>query len=64
MAARIGGIAAPQVIYLVSDWQGALQRKKIPKIRDYYGSGWVVGPGLTRIFFFWENRPKIPQNDY
>ena len=28
---------------------GALQRKKIQKIRDYYGSGWV-GPGLTRIF--------------
>ena len=32
-----------------------------PKIRDYYGSGWV-GPGLTRIF--WENRPKIALNQY
>ena len=30
---------------------GALQRKKIQKIRDYYGSGWV-GPGLIRNFFF------------
>ena len=30
---------------------GVLQRKKIPKIQDYYGSGWV-GPGLTRNFFF------------
>ena len=38
---------------------GALQRRKIPKIRDYYGSGWV-GPGLTRIFFgkLSQNSPK------
>ena len=29
-----------------------------PKIRDYYGSGWV-GPGLTRIFFrSSQNSPK------
>ena len=28
---------------------GALQRKKIQKIRDYYGSWWV-GPGLARNF--------------
>ena len=28
-----------------------------PKIRDYYGSGWV-GPGVTRNFLL-ENRPKI-----
>ena len=39
---------------------GALQRKQIPKIRDYYGSGWV-GLGLTRIFCL-ENRPKIALN--
>ena len=30
---------------------GALQRICFPKIRDYYGSGWV-GPGLTRDGFF------------
>ena len=30
---------------------GALQRKQIQKIRDYYGSGWL-DPGLTRNFFF------------
>ena len=36
---------------------GALQRKKIPKIRDYYESGWV-GPGLTRNFFV----GKLSQN--
>ena len=29
----------------------ALHRENIPKIRVYYGSGWV-GRGLTRIFFF------------
>ena len=42
---------------------GALQRKKIQKIRDYYGSGWV-GPGLTRNFCLLENRPKIALNQY
>ena len=36
---------------------GALQRKKIPNIRDYYGSGWV-GPGLTQIFFWGKIFPK------
>ena len=36
---------------------GALQRKIIPKIRDYYGSGWV-GPGVILNFFFLENSPK------
>ena len=41
---------------------GTLQRKKIQKIRDYYGSGWV-GPGLTRNFFV-ENRTKIALNQY
>ena len=35
---------------------GVLQRKKIKKIRDYYGSGWE-GPGLTLIFF-WTIVPK------
>ena len=37
-------------------------KEKIPKIRGYYGSGWV-GPGLTRNFFV-ENRPKISLNQY
>ena len=37
--------------------KGLCKERKIPKIRDYYGSGWV-GLGLTR-FFFLENRPKI-----
>ena len=32
-------------------------KKKNPKIRDYYGSGWV-GRGLSQ-FFFVENRLKI-----
>ena len=37
---------------------GALQRKKNPKIRDYYGSGWV-GPGLTRnVVCVWKIVPK------
>ena len=42
---------------------GAVQRKNIPKIRDYYGSGWV-GPGLTWNFLFFENHPKVPLNQY
>ena len=39
--------------------------KKIPKIRDYYGSGWV-GPGLTRdfLFFILENHSNIALNQY
>ena len=37
-------------------------KKKIPKIRINYGSGWV-GPGLTRNIFL-ENRPKIALNQY
>ena len=32
-----------------------------PKVRVYYGSGWV-GSGLTLIFL--ENRPKIALNQY
>ena len=40
--------------------KGLCKDKNIPKIRDYYGSGWV-GPGLTRILFV-ENRPKIAIN--
>ena len=31
--------------------KGLCKENKIPKIRNYYGSGWV-GPGLTRNFFF------------
>ena len=38
--------------------KGICKEKQIPKIRDYYGSGWV-GPGLTRNFVCVENRPKI-----
>ena len=38
-------------------------KKKNPKFRDYYGSGWV-GPGLTRNVFFLENHPKIALNQY
>ena len=36
-------------------------KKKIQKIRDYYGSGWV-GPGHSD--FFLEGRPKIALNQY
>ena len=34
-------------------------KKKIPKIQDYYGSGWV-GPGLSEFFFVKssKNSPK------
>ena len=43
---------------------GALHKEKqIPKMRDYFGSGWE-GPGLARNNFFWENRPKIALNHY
>ena len=35
-------------------------KKKIPKIRDYYGSGWV-GTDLSD-FVVVENRPKIALN--
>ncbi len=38
-------------------------KKTIPKIRDYYGSGWV-GPGLTRNFVCVENHPKTALNQY
>ena len=41
--------------------KGLCNERKIPKIRDYYGSGWV-GPGLTRNFVVVENLPKITQN--
>ena len=41
---------------------GALKRKQIPKIGDYYGSGWL-GPGLTQNYFL-ENHPKIALNQY
>ena len=34
-----------------------------PKIRDYYGSGWV-GPGPTGNFLCVENRPKIALNQW
>ena len=37
-------------------------KKKIPKIQDYYGSGWV-GPGLTRNLFL-ENHPETALNQY
>ena len=40
--------------------KGLCKEKEIPKIRDYYGSGWV-GSGLTQFFF---NHPKIPLNQY
>ena len=37
---------------------GVVQRKNIPKNRDYYGSGWV-GPGLTGNFFFGKSSQNI-----
>ena len=36
--------------------KGLCKERKIPKIRVYYGSGWV-GPCLTLIFF-WRIIPK------
>ena len=53
--------------------KGLCKERKIPKIRDYYGSGWV-GPGLTRNLFcfgkssqnsskpvqiFWSSIPRV-----
>ena len=43
--------------------RGLCKEKKIPKIRNYYGSGWV-GPDLTRIFLCVENLLKIALNQY
>ena len=40
-----------------------LQRIFFPKIRDYYGSGWVDG-SRSHSFFLIENRPKIALNQY
>ena len=50
-----------EISELLTYTYGLCKEKTIPKIRDYYGSGWV-GPGLTRIFFL--NRPKIALNQY
>ena len=36
-------------------------KKKIQKIRDYYGSGWVQ---VSLRIFVLENHPKIPLNQY
>ena len=38
------------ITYTRSKESRGFAKKKIPKIRVYYGSGWV-GPGLTRNFF-------------
>ena len=38
-------------------------KKKIPKIRDYYGSWWV-GPGLTRNLFFLGKSSQNALNQY
>ena len=43
-------------------WLELCKEEKIPKIQDYYGSGWV-GSGLTRNFVL-ENHPKIPLKQY
>ena len=37
--------------------KGLCKEKQIPKIRVYYGSGWV-GPGLTRKLLLWKIIPK------
>ena len=49
--------------HVFSSVKGLCKENKIPKIRDYYGSGWV-GPGLTQNFFCVENHPKIALNQY
>ncbi len=36
-------------------------KKQNPKIRVYYGSGWVGG---SHSEFFWENHPKIAVKQY
>ena len=48
--------------HLVTNIRGFSKNCVSPKIRNYYGSGWV-GPGLTRNLFL-ENRPKIALNQY
>ena len=47
---------ATKLLFAIAVLRG-FAKKKIPKIREYYG--WV-GPGLTWNFFLLENRPKIP----
>ena len=48
----------PMITHAVAQELGPQEVNQIPKIRDYYGSGWV-GPGLTWIFVFvLENHPK------
>ena len=43
-------------VFSLRDPKGLCKENKIPKIRVYYGSGWV-GPGPTRIFL-WKIIPK------
>ena len=51
--------------HVFSSVKGLCKENKIPKIRDYYGrggGGWVQVS--LRIFFFFENHPKIALNQY
>ena len=48
-------------IYLGAHGSRGSAKTKNPKIRDYYGSGWV-GLSLSEFCFFMENRPKIALN--
>ena len=41
--------------------KGLCKENKIPKIQDYYGSGWV-GPGLTRIFLGGKSSQNSPKS--
>ena len=44
--------------------KGLCKERKIPKIRDYYGSGWVGWVQVSLGIFFVENHPKIALNQY
>ena len=47
--------------YVIAACLGALQRIFFQKIRDYYGSGWGVGPGLTLNFFSGKSSQNNPK---
>ena len=51
-----------QIVLNCKQTKGLGKEFFFPKIRDYYGSGWV-GPGLTRNFFG-GNHPKVTLNQY
>ena len=48
------------IIPFPSDSYGLCKERKIPKIRDFYGSWWV-GPGLSEFFFCGKPSKNCPK---